>query len=408
MNDTSSSSQRTLPAQGAGRPRLLTWLSVGLVLLVVAGVIALALARRGREASEARRLSAALARGMTVQVARVELSPAEQVLSLPAEVRGWSQTTLYAKVAGYVREIPVDKGTRVNKGELIARLESPETDQAVLAARADLEVKRQLLQRNAALRPDGIVSQQDLDNATAAVRVAEATLQQALALQAYEIIRAPFTGVITARYVDVGALVPAGTGSTQTVQPVVDLSDLDRLRVQVYVGQADAARLQPGDPVSLVTDSDPAHPIDVVISRLSMGLDPRSRTMLCEMDVNNRPVRFYPGQFVRATLRLRGARLPLVPSDALAWRGDRLFVAVVEDGHVRMRPIEAGDDDGKRVQVRSGLAGGETVVLNPSAELQDGDRVQIAEKPALAPTAAQGSSSSSTGASPGAGIPAAR
>jgi len=407
MNETTSPPQRTLSGTGAGRPRTLTWASVVLVALALIGVIALALARRGREASESRRLSAAVARGVPVQVGQAELSPADQVLSLPGEVRGWAQTTLYAKVAGYVREIPVDKGTRVNKGDLIARLESPETDQAVLAARADLELKRQLLQRTAALRPEGVVSQQELDNATAALHVSEATLQQTLAQQAYEIIRAPFSGVITARYVDVGALVPAGTGSTQTVQPVVDLSDLDRLRVQVYVGQADAARLRPGDPVSLVTDSDPAHPIDVVVSRLSLGLDPRSRTMLVEIDVDNRPVRLFPGQFVRATLRLKGARLPQVPSDSLAWRGDKLFVAVVEEGRVHLRPVQAGDDDGTRVTVLSGLQGGETVVQNPSAELQDGDAVQVVQKPAP-PAPPVKVSNPSSGPAPGAGLPAPR
>jgi membrane fusion protein, multidrug efflux system len=407
MSESTSPSQRTLPGTGASRPRVLTWASVALVALALIGVIVLALARRGREASESRRLSAAVARGFTVQVAQAELLPAEQVLSLPGEVRGWAQTTLYAKVAGYVREIPVDKGTRVNKGDLIARLESPETDQAVLAARADLELKRQQLQRTSALRPEGVVSQQELDNATAALRVAEATLQQALAQQSYELIRAPFSGVITARYVDVGALVPAGTGSTQTVQPVVDLSDLDRLRIQVYLGQADAARLRPGDPVSLVTDTDPGHPLEVVVSRLSMGLDARNRTMLCEMDVDNRPVRLFPGQFVRATLRLRGARLPQVPSDSLAWRGDKLFVAVLEEGRARLRPIQAGDDDGTRVTILSGLQGGETVVLNPSAELQDGDAVQVVQKP-VPPAPPVKVSSPSSGPAPGAGVPAPR
>lgn len=408
MNDTGSTSPSTTLVEGARRPRALTLLSVVLVLLALAGVIAVALLRGGREASEARRLAAAAARGVTVQVGKAEVSAAEQTLSLPAEVRGWAQTTLYAKVAGYVREIPVDKGSRVSKGDLIARLESPETDQAVAAARADLEVKRQQLQRTTALRPDGVVSQQDLDNATAAMRVAEATLQQALALQSYEAIRAPFSGVVTARYVDVGALVPAGTGSTQNVQPVVDLADIDRLRVQVYVGQSDASRLQAGDSVSLVSDSDPAHPIDARVSRLSMGLDPRTRTMLAEIDVDNRPVRLFPGQFVHATLRLRGASLPRVPGEALAWRGDRVFVAVVDGGRVRLVQVQAGEDDGKRVQILSGLHGGETVVLNPSAELQDGDPVQVIPSPPAAAAPPVKVSGPATGTAPGAGIPAPR
>jgi membrane fusion protein, multidrug efflux system len=395
------------PLPGARRPPALTVLSVALVLLAILGVIALALVRRAREASESRSRTAILAKGTTVQVTQVGVSPSEQVLTLPAEVRGWAQITLYAKVAGYVREIPVDKGTRVKTGELIARLESPATDQAVVAARADLSLKRQLLVRTEALRPDGVVSQQDADNAIAALRVAQANLDQALAQQAYEVIRAPFSGVVTARYVDVGALVPAGTGSTQSVQPVVELADVDRLRVQVYVGQSDASRLQIGDAVSLSSDSDPAHPIEASVSRLAMGIDPRTRTMLCEMDVDNRPMRLFPGQYVRATLRLRSARTPWVPGEALAWRADKLFVALVQDGKVHLRPVQVGDDDGRVVQILAGLQGGETVILNPSAELSDGEPVQVAPPPP-APLPAGQVSTPARNATPGAGLPAAR
>ena len=350
-------------------------------------------------------------KGNTVQVVQVAVSPSEQSLTLPAEVRGWAQVTLYAKVAGYVLSIPVDKGTPVKRGDVLARLESPETDQAVASAQADLALKRQLLERSTALRPDGVVSQQDLDNATAGVRMAEATLQQTLAQQSYEIIRAPFSGVVTARYVDVGALVPSGTGNTSAVQPVVDLADIDRLRVQVYVGQSDASRLRVGDRVSLVSDSDPSHPIEVAVSRMSMGLDPKTRTMLCEMDVDNRPPRLFPGQFVKATLLLRGARSPLVPGEALLWRGDKLFVAIVDDGLVHLQQVQTGDDSGRTVQILTGLQGGETVILNPSPELANGDRVQVAKTPPAPPAAGTPPTQAATAgkaAAPGAGLPAPR
>lgn len=410
MNPTEATSPRTAEPD-ARRPRALTLLSIVVVVVLILGVAFLFWRRQSAEASELKRRNVALSKGNTVQVAKVAVSPSDQSLTLPAEVRGWSQVTLYAKVAGYVREIPVDKGTRVKKGDLLARLESPETDQAVAGARADLALKRQLLQRTKALRPDGVVSQQDLDNASGAVSVGEATLKQALAQQAYEIIRAPFSGVVTARYVDVGALVPSGTGSTQSVQPVVDLADVDTLRVQVYVGQSDASRLALGDQVSLVSDSDPSHPIQAVISRMAMGLDARTRTMLCEADVDNRPPRLFPGQFVKATLKLRGARTPLVPGEALTWRGDKLFVALVQDGQVRLQQVLTGDDNGRVVQILTGLQGGETVVLNPSPELSNGDRVQVAETPATpgagAPPAAQ-AAAPAKGATPGAGMPAAR
>ena len=409
MNPTEPASPPA-PASSGGRPPGLTLLSAVVVVVAILGVIFFAWRRHSAEAAETKSRNEALSKGNTVQVVQVTVSPSEQSLTLPAEVRGWSQVTLYAKVAGYVREIPVDKGTRVQKGDLLARLESPETDQAVAAARADLLLKRQLLQRTETLRPDGVVSQQDLDNAVGAVRVAEATLQQELAQQAYEIIRAPFSGVVTARYVDVGALVPSGTGNTSSVQPVVDLADVDLLRVQVYVGQSDAARLQVGDSVSLVTDSDPSHPIEAKVSRMALGLDTRTRTMLVESDVQNRPARLFPGQFVKATLRLRGARTPLVPGEALTWRGDKLFVAVLRDGQVHLVQVQTGDDSGRVVQILTGLQGGETVILNPSPELSEGDHVQVAA-PTPAPTPAPAATprpAQAAAVGTGAGLPAAR
>ncbi len=407
-DETNVSSDSTPPGR---RPRALTLVSVAVVLVAVLGVVLLAWRRHNAEAAEVRNRNVAITKGNTVQVVQVSVSPSEQSLTLPAEVRGWAQVTLYSKVAGYVVDIPVDKGTRVKKGDLLVRLESPETDQAVAGAQADLALKRQVLARTAGLRPDGVVSQQDLDNATAGVRVAEATLHQALAQQSYEVIRAPFSGFVTARYVDVGALVPSGTGNTSAVQPVVDLADVDRLRVQVYVGQSDASRLQIGDRVTLTTDSDPSHPIEATVSRMSMGLDPKTRTMLCEMDVDNRPPRLFPGQFVKATLLLRGARSPLVPGEALVWRGDKLFVAVVEDAKVRLQQVQTGDDSGRTVQILTGLQGGETVILNPSPELSNGEPVQVADKPPVAPVAgtppAQAAAATKA-AAPGAGLPAAR
>jgi RND family efflux transporter MFP subunit len=363
------------------RPRGLTLGSVVLLTIAVLGVLALALTRRSAEAKERRERNLVVESGPTVRVAQVDLSPADRALTLPAEARAWAQSTLYAKVAGYVREVPVDKGSKVKKGDLLARLESPETDQAVLGARADLQVKKVQVERLRKLRPQGFVAQQDLDTAEGAYSVAKATLQGLQASQAYEQVRAPFDGVVTARYVDPGALVAAGTSSTQSVQPMFDLADMRTMRVQVYVGQDVASEVKVGSPVSIIVPDDPAHPIEAQVTRLAQGLDARTRTMLVEADVPNEPVRLYPGSYVTVRLKFPGRRTPLVPGDALAWRGDGLFVATLDgDNRVKLVKVQPGDDDGRRVQILSGLEGGERVVVNPSAELSDGDRVRP-EKP---------------------------
>ncbi|HZX41449.1 MAG TPA: efflux RND transporter periplasmic adaptor subunit, partial [Myxococcaceae bacterium] len=189
------------------RPRALTIGTILLVFAAVVGVLVLALSRRGAEAKERQQRAAVQDSGPVVRLAPVEVSNAERTLGIPGEVRAWNQATLYSKVAGYVREVLVDKGSGVKKGELLARLESPETDQQVLGARADLQLKTVQAERARKLRPQGFIAQQDLDTAESALLVSRATLQQLLALQGYEQVRAPFDGVVTARYVDPGALV---------------------------------------------------------------------------------------------------------------------------------------------------------------------------------------------------------
>lgn len=359
------------------RPRALTIGTIVLLLAAVLGVVALALTRRGSEAREREQRATALDKGPTVRVALVELSSADRTLSLPGEVRARSQATLYSKVAGYVREVKVDKGAAVTRGQMLARIESPETDQQVLAARADLQVKQAQADRLRTLRPQGFIAQQDLDSAEGALSVARASLQALLATQAYEQLKAPFDGVVTARYVDLGALVAAGTASNQSVQPLFELADMRTVRVQVYVGQDDAAGIKAGAPVSIALPDDPARPIEATVTRSAQGIDARTRTMLVEMDVPNEPVRLYPGSYVNVKIRFPGRRTPVVPGEALAWRGDALHVARLDsDNRVQLVRIQPGDDDGRRVQVLSGLQGGERVVLNPSAELSDGDRVE--------------------------------
>jgi len=365
----------TEPARS--RPRALTIGTIVLVLAAVVGVLVLALSRRGAEAKERQQRAAVQDSGPVVRLAPVEVSNAERTLGIPGEVRAWNQATLYSKVAGYVREVLVDKGSGVKKGDLLARLESPETDQQVRGARADLQLKTVQAERARKLRPQGFIAQQDLDNAESALSVSRATLQQLLALQSYEQVRAPFDGVVTARYVDPGALVAAGTASNQAVQPLFDFADMRTVRVQVYVGQDDAADIHPGSPVSISLPDDPGHPIEAKVTRTAQGIDARTRTMLIEVDVPNEPVRLYPGSYVNVKIRFPGRRTPLIPGEALAWRGDAVYVAKLDaDSRVRLVRIQPGEDDGRRVQVLSGLQGGEQVVLNPSAELSDGDRVQ--------------------------------
>jgi RND family efflux transporter MFP subunit len=367
------------PHVSARLPRLLL---IGLIVALIVAALAAALLfwrHHHRLATEADRRSQEVDRGPKVFVTAVRNEPGARELTLPADVRGFSQATVYAKVAGYVRSIAVDKGDAVEKGQLLAVLESPEVDQQVAAAVADLAVKKRTYERYRHLVAKDFVSQQEFDTAQAQYEVAQANLKQARAMQEYETLRAPFAGTITARYVDPGALVPAATGSTQSALPLVDIADLDRLRILLFVQQDAAPFIHAGDVADISVDERPDLHIQAPITRVSQALDPRSRTMLCEIWLANEH-RLYPGTFVHVTLRLKMPAYPMVPSAALVIHDNKPSLAVVRGDQVHFVPVKPGLDDGHNVQIKEGAKPGDRVALDLPAELADGARVQPEEK----------------------------
>ena len=362
------------------RTRLVAASSIAAVIAAAAGTVALFARERSAQARQSEALRKELSQGPLVQVARVALAPADRVVSLPAEVRAEQHATLYAKVSGYVKEVRVDKGERVRKGQVLAVLESPDLDQQVTSAEAELTFRKQQLERTLRLAPSGRVSVQDREAAEEAVKVARAALARARVQQGYEILRAPFDGTVTARYADPGALLPAATGSTSAAQPLVDVAELDRLRLALQLAQDDAARVRPGDGVRLAISPD-LPTFEAHVSRIAQALDPRTRTMLCEIDLPHPPPGLYPGGFVQTTIALHGQPRPLLPSEALLGRGGQLFVALVEDDKVHFQRVRLGVDDGSTVEVLDGLRGGEWVALNLGAEVADGAPVRVKEEP---------------------------
>lgn len=354
----------------------LGWIIAALVLCAAGGALALGLIKHSHESGEANERERTVEAGPVVLAAQVQKAAAERLASLPGEAHAFTQATLFAKVSGYVKSINVDKGDRVKKGQLIATLEAPDIDQQIAAAEADLAVKQTIEKRDAALVQPKIISQTEMDVAEANVKVARAALARLQAERDYTTIRAPFDGVITARYVDPGALVPAATGSTQAALPVVDLADRDRMRVYVYLSQQDAAYVHEEDPAKVVVDGVARPPIDARVSRLSNALDPRTRTMLCEIDLDH-PDAVFPGSFVHVQLHLKSDPVPMVPVEALMTTEGHLSVGQIKDGRVYFQAVTPGIDDGRRVQILSGLNGGELIALNLPASVGDGARVQV-------------------------------
>ena len=363
----------------SNRSRLVAAGSIAAVIAAAAGALALFVRERSAQARQAEALEKELAQGPMVQVAKVEVAPANRLVSLPAEVRAQFQATLYAKVSGYVKTLRVDKGDKVKKGQELAVLESPELDEQVASARAELTFREQSLARVVRLSSSGRVSVQDREAAEEGVKVARAALARAEVQKSYQVLRAPFDGTVTARYADPGALLPAATGSTSSAQPLLEVAQLDRLRIALYLGQDDAARVRVGDKVSLQVAPDQP-PLAAQISRISHSLDARTRTMLCEIDLSDPPPGLYPGGFVQASLPLHGPPRPLLPSEALMSSGGQLYVGLVEDGKVHFQRVRLGADDGSKVEVLDGLRGGELVALNLSPEVPDGSPVRVQQQ----------------------------
>ena len=368
--------------QNAPPPRagLIRTTSVVLVLAAAAATAVLFVREHRASARQVERLQREVSRGPVVRVARVRLAPPERKVSLPAEVRAERRAVLYAKVSGYVKRVLVERGDRVKQGQQVAVLESPDLDEQVAAAEAELNLRRRQLARAQRLVGSSM-SQNDREQAEEAVKLAESALARAKVMQGYEVLRAPFEGTVTARYADPGTLLPAATGSTSSAQPLLEVAQLDRLRVALQLGQDDAARVRTGDAVSLQIDPGQP-PLQASVSRLSQSLDPRTRTMLCEIDLAEPPEGLYPGAFVQASLSLRGQPRPLVPSEALVAQAGQLYVAVVQDGKVKFQRVRLGTDDGNTVEVLEGLRGGELVALNLATDVADGSPIRPQEAPA--------------------------
>jgi RND family efflux transporter MFP subunit len=352
----------------------------GLILVLAAGFLVRRL-RGGEEqrlTKEVQSRNEEIQKGPRVQVVHVQPPAAYRTVTLLGETYSFYEATLYAKVSGYLKDVRVDKGDRVKSGEIVAEIESPETDSQYRGAVADAHNKLINAQRATRLVARDMIAQQDADQAVTDSKVSAANVSDLATLKAYEIIRAPFDGLVTARYADPGALVQNATGSQTSALPVVKVSKTDVLRVYVYPNQADASEIRVGDAVEITDPTRDTVKIRARVTRLSGELDPRTRTMLSEIDFNNRNGLVIPGSFVQVAIRVRQQLHGLqIPSEALLVRGGRTLVAIVgPDDKVRLRPVVVARDDGATVSVRSGLAAGEQVVLNLGSKVDDGGKVQ--------------------------------
>ena len=324
-------------------------------------------------------------------------------MSLPASVEAFEKATLYAKVAGCLQWIKVDKGDRVRKGQVLALIEVPkmekehqstkagvlEAQAAYERAQADAALKELTFKRLANVKESQpeVIAQQEVDTARAAYEVAQAEVKLAKAriglarsqverletLMEYAKIKSPYNGVVTERYVDPGAMIQQGTSSAGGVSPVVKVVNMAKVRIYVYVPEPDVPFVDRGDPVRLVLDAYPGREFPARITRFAGALDPQTRTMKTEMDLANPGYLLRPGMYGNATLELdREEDALFLPAESVRQNADgNRFVFTVTEGRIRKVAVETGLDDGRLTQIR-GLGGNETCVLTSTGNLQEG------------------------------------
>jgi RND family efflux transporter MFP subunit len=347
----------------------------------------------------------------TVTVLVPKVGQPQQEVVLPGNMEAYIDSPIYARTSGYLKKWYFDIGAHVRKGQLLAEIESPEVDQQLAQAQADLataqtnagNAKTQAGRYQDLLKTDS-VSKLDTDNFTTQAEAGNTTVKSALAnmqrlqqLVGFEKVYAPFDGVVTARNTDIGQLIDAGAGAGGSGSGTMELFHMaasQTLRLYVNVPQIYSQGLKPGMTADLTFHEFPGKKFVGKLVRTSKQIDPTSRTLLVEFDVNNRTGELFPGAYTEVHFK-SGATAPamIIPVSALMFRAEGLRVATIsDDNKAKLVPIILGHDDGATVQVIQGLSANSRVILDPPDSLIDGETVQEA-KPAANPSAGGGNAS---------------
>jgi membrane fusion protein, multidrug efflux system len=331
----------------------------------------------------------------TVVVMRPQRGDIVHSITLPGDLVGLYQSTLYAKVTGYLKTISVDKGDWVKQRQVLAEIEVPELQERLARARADLDVQHLTYQRlEQVWKSDPrLVARQDVDIAQGKYLEAKAGVDELEAMASYTKIVAPFAGVITGRFVDPGALIKAGgeqatsapdQGSTHPsggTSPVLSLAMIDTMRTYVYAPQDAVGSIRRGMPAKLTLQDLPGRSFDGVVTRYSNSLDLGTRTMLTEIDLQNTRHDLYPGMYANVALELERHRDALeLPESAIGESSDGKYVMVAQDGKLRKQEVTLGINNGRSAEIVSGLGGGESVVVNLDPSIVPDEAVTIVQQ----------------------------
>jgi RND family efflux transporter MFP subunit len=386
--DSTGEPPRLAPARDALYRRA-RWFAAALIAVLAVGGIVAAGSRYARSSS-LRESTEALARNY---VATVTLSPGQtaETVSQPATLQGFIESPIYARTSGYVLRWTHDIGARVQKGEILAELDTPEVDQQLEQAVAtreqsasSLALARSSAERWERLRERDAVSQQELDErrsafaqAQANLAAAEANVRRLRELESFKHILAPFSGAVTRRNIDVGDLVDAGS-SGGSARALFTMSQTDPLRVYVYVPQTYAGNARVGQPVTISQAEMPGRVFRGTISHTAGAIDSATRTMQIEISLPNPDGALLPGAYVDVQLPAVAPASIVAPSNTLLFRPEGPRVARVDpQGRVHLQAVALGRDFGQSIELLAGASAGDQLILNPADSLAEGDVVTV-------------------------------
>jgi len=383
---------------------------VRLVLVVVA--IGLAFVVRARIQEAKGKAAVASVPAQTVAVSHPMIGDIRSMLQFTGSMEAIQQASIYSRVNGYVEKVLVNRGDAVRAGQPLVIIDHIGLQQAMQSAAAGVQVAQGNLVRDEAslanaklsfertrnLAQQGILSRSQLDDAQARLNVAEAQVaadhaaveQQRGSYNAartnlgYAEIKAPFAGIITQRNFDPGTYVTAtaggsvaGPGTAPSNNALLQVSDLNAVRVFVYVQEKDLAKVHLGEPVDIRVDTYPADVFHGTVSHTARALDPLSRAMQAEVDIPNRDGRLRPGMYARVALLTSVHHNAMaVPSPAVLSDGSQRYLFVVRGGRAHRQPVVTGDEDGDRTEILSGLGAGDEVVVLGANSLSEGSRLE--------------------------------
>ena len=376
-----------LPPAPAGRAKIF----IGAVLLVLLTAGAVTWLTRKSEANALAKETEAAAIP-TVAVVQPATEPGDDELILPGNLLAYIESPIFARTNGYLLRWYKDIGSHVEKGELLAAIDTPEVDQELSQARASREQIKAALglakisaDRWANLRKTDSVSQQEADQQASGYEQAKANLEAADAnvrrleeLESFKNVYAPFTGVLTRRNVDPGALI--NSGAQAAGKELFDIARVDPLRVYVSVPQAYAPFMKPGVKATVTLQELPGQKFTATVARTAEAIDPGTRTLNTEVDVPNKEGKLLPGSFGQVHFAVVNSVPRItIPVNAMLFRAEGPQAAVVSnDGKVHLRSIVIGRDFGATIEILSGLDANDRIVINPADSLEEGQQVRVA------------------------------